>query len=151
MPNIKIAKQKAWEFYNKWRQEATYSPALKCNVRISLKGWNHLAGNIDHEGYGKKRTASDAYRRLMLLPYAKGIIEKSTTIQNIITKNGRTFYGIEAMVIVKEDGKELPRKVRVVLIEDAAGNKIFYSVMDKKQRQLSLIKLSNNTRNNIKK
>ncbi len=73
---------------------------------------------------------------LKLLPYAKEIIEKSTTIQNVATKGERTFYALEAMVMVKHDGNEVLRKVRVIIIEDKEKNRIFYSVMDKKQRRL---------------
>ena len=139
MPNIKLVKQQAWEYYQKWRKETTYCPALKCNVQVSLQGWSHLAGNLDARHRGKKRSINDSYRRLMLLPYAKEIIEKSTTIQNIVEKRGRRYYGLEAIVMVSKDGAEVPRKVRVVLIEGAAGSKIFYSVMDKRQSSLAFM------------
>jgi hypothetical protein len=131
MPSIKQAKQEAWEFYSKWRTSKTYSPALKTEVRISLMGWRHITGATG----AKKRTLHDTFRRLKLLPYAKQIIETSTTIQNVTEKYGRTFYALEAMVMVKENGKEALRKVRVILIEDKQGNKVFYSVMDKKQKK----------------
>ena len=131
MPSLKKVKQEAWEYYNKWRKEKSYSPAFKSEIRVSLMGWRHISGAT---GY-KKRTLHDTYRTLKLLPYAKEIIEKSTTIQNVTTKGKRTFYALEAMTMVKEDSKEAPRKVRVIFVEDAKGNKIFYSVMDKKQRE----------------
>ncbi len=130
MPNLKQVKQEAWAFYNIWRKQKTYSPALKSKVRISLMGWRHITGATG----AKKRTYQDTYRRLKLLSYAKEIIEKSTTIQNVTTKGDRTFYALEAMTMVKHDGTEVLRKVRVILIEDKQKNKIFYSVMDKKQR-----------------
>lgn len=130
MPNLKQVKQEAWEYYKRWRKEKTHSPALKSEVRISLMGWRHISGATG----AKKRTYQDTYRRLKLLPYAKEIIEKSTTIQNVTTKGKRTFYTLEAMVIVKHDGNEVLRKVRVIIVEDREKNRIFYSVMDKKQR-----------------
>ena len=36
--------------------------------------------------------------------------------------------------MVKHDKNEVLRKVRVILVEDKEKNKIFYSVMDKKQK-----------------
>ena len=46
----------------------------------------------------------------------------------------RAFYALEAMVVVKDDGSKSLRKVRVILVEDKSKNKVFYSVMDKKQK-----------------
>lgn len=127
---MKKVKQEAWEFYDSWRKVKSYSPAFRNEVRISLLGWRHITGATG----AKKRTFKDTYRRLKLLPYAKQIIETSTTVQNVTTKGKRTFYALEAMLMVKEDDKKDFRKVRVILIEDKKRNKIFYSVMDKKQK-----------------
>ena len=129
MPSLKKIRITAWEFYQKWRQEKTYSPALNCIVRVSLMGWNHLSGS---DKARKKRTYQDAYRRYKLLPYAKKIITTSTTIQNITNKGGRKFYALEAVVLVSYNGKKEERKIRVVIREDNQGNKIFYSVMDRR-------------------
>ncbi len=131
MPNIKKIKKKAWKFYNKWREMKTYSPALQSEIRISLKGWKHISGATG----AKKRTIYDTYRRLKLLPYAKQIIETSTTIQNVTIKGEKTFFVLEAMIKIEENGHEVLRKIRVILIEDKMKNKIFYSVMDKKQKK----------------
>lgn len=60
--------------------------------------------------------------RLKFLPYAKQIIETSTTIQNITTKGKRTFYALEAMIAVKENDKDDLGKVRVILVEDKNRN-----------------------------
>lgn len=128
---MKKAKAKAFEFYKKWRSEKTYCPAFGGKVRISLKGWKHITGATG----AKKRIFSDVYRRLKLLPYAKEITKKSTTIQNITEKGGRKFYILEAVVNVKENHKTRPRKVRVVYEEDKSENKVFLSVMDKKTRK----------------
>lgn len=123
--------KRAWKFYNEWRKNPSHSPALKAKVSVSLKGWRHISGAFG----GKKRTFADIYRRLHLLPKAKEIIEKSTTIQNVEKRHGKTFYTLEAVVEIEEKGKKAPRKVRVILVEDKKGNKIFYSVMDKKPRK----------------
>ncbi|MFH0937503.1 MAG: hypothetical protein V1808_04395 [Candidatus Daviesbacteria bacterium] len=131
MAKLKKFKQEAWTFYQKWRKEKTYCPALKCNIRISLLGWRHISGATGT----KKRTFGDTYRRMKLLSYAKEIIEKSTTVQNITSGKGKTYYALEAMVNVKENNAVSLRKVRVILVEDKNKNKIFYSVMDKKQKK----------------
>lgn len=124
-------KEQAWKFYNKWREKPSFSPALKNKIKVTLKGWYHIVGGTGN----KKRPMADVVRRLYLLPYAKEIIEKSTTIQNIEKRHDRTFYTLEAMVEVEEKGKKAPRRVRVILIEDKKGNKIFYSIMDIKPRK----------------
>lgn len=128
---MKKAKKQAWEFYDAWRKVKSYSPAFKSDVRISLMGWRHITGATG----AKKRAFKDTYRRLQLLRYAKQIIETSTTVQNVTTKGKRKFYALEAMLMVKENTKENLRKVRVILVEDNKENKIFYSVMDKKQKE----------------
>lgn len=130
MPSLKKVKQEAWEFYSSWRKVKSYSPALQSEVRISLLGWRHISGATG----AKKRRYSDTYRRFKLLPYAKQIVETSTTIQNVSTKGKRTFYVLEAMMEVEESGNKDFRKVRVILVEDKQKNKVFYSVMDKKQK-----------------
>lgn len=130
MTDIARAKNEAWKFYNKWRKEKTFCPALNTNVSVSLKGWRHISGATGH----KKRTPEDTFRRFKLLPCAKEIIEKATLVQDISKRNGSTFYVLEGMVNVKEVGGEALRKVRVIIIEDKLKNKIFYSVMDKKRR-----------------
>ena len=128
---MKKVKQEAWTFYDSWRKVKSYSPALQSEVRVSLLGWRHISGATG----AKKRTSSDTYRRFKLLPYAKQIIETSTTIQNVSGKGEKTFYVLEAMMEVVEDGNKDFRKVRVILIEDKQKNKVFYSVMDKKQKE----------------
>lgn len=129
MGSLKRVRQEAWKFYQRWRKEKSYSPAFKSEVRISLMGWSHLSGS---DKARKKRTYSDIYRRYKLLPYARKIIEESTTIQNITEKRNRKFYALEAVVEISYDDKKEDRKIRVVLIEDKLGNKIFYSVMDRR-------------------
>jgi hypothetical protein len=130
MPSYKKVKMGAKIFYDKWRKTSSFCPAFNCNVKISLKGWRHLVGSTGNT----KRTLCDSYRRLMLLPYAQQITEMSTTIQNVSTKNGTTYYCLEAVINVSENGKTGLRKVRVIYFDDKKGNKTFLSVMDKKPK-----------------
>lgn len=130
MSKTKKVKQAAWEFYDSWRKVKSHSPALQSEVRISLLGWRHISGATG----SKKRTYNDTHRRFKLLPYAKQIIETSTTIQNVSIKGKRTFYVLEAMLEVQENEHRDFRKIRVILVEDKKKTKVFYSVMDKKQK-----------------
>lgn len=86
----------------------------KNKVRFSLLGWRHLIGSTGH----KKRTSSDTYRRLKLLPYVKEIIEKSKLIQNVEKKKGQNYYALEGILNVEEAGTTTLRKIRVIIIED---------------------------------
>ena len=99
-------------------------------MRVSLKGWYHLVG----KGY-KPRARNDQIRRFKLLPHAKKIIEGSNFIQDMREKKGQTFYALEGMIPVTQNGVTAPRKVRVVLIEDKNKNKIFFSILDKKDKR----------------
>ena len=127
---MKKVKQDTFRLYNRWRKQKIYCPAFKQNVRFSLKGWRHITGATGN----KKRSYNDVYRRLKLLPHAKAITQKSTTIQNIVKRKKKTFYVLEAVVAVGEKNKIAPRKIRVIFIEDNKGKKVFLSVMDKKRR-----------------
>jgi hypothetical protein len=128
MAHLGKVQREARKFYDKWRKTGSYCPAFKSAVKVSLKGWRHITGAT---GY-TKRTRDDTHRRLKLLPKAKEIIETSTTIQNVTKIHRRRYYALEAMVKVPELGKDSLRKVRVIIVEDKQGNKIFYSVTDKK-------------------
>ena len=109
----------AWDFYNNWRKENSFSPALKKNVKITRKGWSHI--------FNKNRNETDKYRRLKLLPYAKELIELSTTIQNIKQSDETTFIAIEHVFNL-----ETNYKVRVILESKNNSDYTFLSVMDKK-------------------
>jgi hypothetical protein len=132
MPSLRKVKQQAKVFYDAWRKTGSFCPAFNSEIVVSLKGWRHITGATG----SKKRKRDDAYRRLMLLPYAKQITERSTTVQNVAIKHKIEYHVLEAMVAVKEGGKTSTskRKVRVVFVKDKAGKLIFYSVMDKKTR-----------------
>jgi len=127
--NVKKAQNEAWKLYDSWRKVGGINcPAFRRKINISLLGWRHLIGATGH----KKRTSDDTYRRLKLLPYVKKIIENSKLIQNVRRKNGKIYYALEGMLEVEEMGIKNLRKIRVIIVEDYKGNKIFFSVMDKK-------------------
>ncbi len=128
MSSFKKELSKALEYYRNWKKHDCYCPALQCNVLITNRAWHHLIGNKSF----RKRNISDKFRRIKLLPYAKEVLEKSHTLQNIKSVNGRMHYGMDAMVPVEKDGVYVIKKIRVVVYEDIKGNKIFLSVMDKK-------------------
>lgn len=131
MSSLNLLKSEMWIFYDKWRKTGSFCPAFNEKITISLKGWNHILGQ---SGF-KKRNTGDVFRRLSLLPHAKQIIESSHTIQNKKFKGEgkykRIFYTLEALVNDLERGKLVEKKVRVILIQDNRGNKIFLSVMSK--------------------
>lgn len=131
-------RNKAWRYYNKWRKERTYSPALKKNIRVSLQGWYHITS----ESGLKKRTFSDAYRRMKLLPFASKIIKKSTTIQDTQERNGIVYHVLESVENINEKGETSLRRIKVVLKEDRKGNIIFYSVMDRKRKRRNVSPVS---------
>lgn len=129
MPStFRNAKKKALQFYKSWRATPVYCPAFGSKVKISLVGWNHIAGVTGH----KKRSYTDIHRRFLLLPYAKQVIENSSTVQNITHKKGKKYFILEAMLPVNLNKILEYRKVRVILLEDKKGEKIFYSVMDRR-------------------
>ncbi len=130
---LERAKNESWKMYDKWRKEDIFCPAFNNKVIFSLQGWRHIIGATGH----RKRTSDDTYRRLKLLPHAKEIVEKSSTIQNMIEKRGKKYYVLEAIRPVIENNKKDYRKIRVVIIEDKKRNKIFLSVMDKKRLKKS--------------
>lgn len=121
MPTLKEVKENAWEFYNNWRASKTFCPVLNTEIRVSLKGWNHLMG-----GHGShKRQTKDVVRRLKLLRLAKKVIEAADATSKLSNRHNKSFCVLEKTIGEK--------KIRVVLVEDQLGNKIFYSVMDKKK------------------
>jgi len=122
MRDLKKERIKTWNFYNKWRQSGSYSPALKANIIISRKGWTHIFYKNK-----KQRPTKDIMRRFKLVPFAQLLIEKSNTLQDVRLNKKKEFMAIEALVII--EGKLT--KLRVVLEVDKQGNIIFYSVMSK--------------------
>lgn len=130
MASIKKEISKAWKTYNRWRNQKIISPALKKQVLFTRQGWEHITGRDD-----KKRTLSDIYRRLKLLPHAKKIINKMPLVQNKRKRGENTFYALEAIIQIGENENVIERKIRVVLKEDKIGVVRFFSIMDKKQKK----------------
>ena len=123
-------KENGWLIYSSWRVGPSRCPALNKDVYFTLKGWNHLI----RPGGMKRRDPKDLHRRLAVLPLAKQIIEKSTTIQNITRKGKTNYFVLEAMMPIKEKGLATYKKVRVILYEDRAGVIKFLSVMPRRQK-----------------
>lgn len=101
-------------------KEKTYSPALKKNIRISRKAWDHMFGG----SRAKARNTSDKLNRIQLLKAAKFIIKNSNKytlrVENLIK-----YYSLDSEYIL--NGKKL--KVRVVIKADKKGFLEFFSVM----------------------
>lgn len=109
----------AWEYYKKWREEETFSPALNSNINITRMGWNHLIN--------KNRSHSDLKRRLKLLSKARALINLSTTIQNIRKIGDQKYIAMEHIFSLNSK-----RKVRVILKTRDLESFTFLSVMDRK-------------------
>lgn len=111
--------KKGKEFYNLWRQEKIFSPALNRNISVTRKGWNHITGG--------NRNFKDKIRRIRILHFARELIKISTTIQNIKRNRNKTFLALEHVFDIRTN-----YKVRVILESDDEKNYRFLSVMDKK-------------------
>lgn len=118
----------AHKYYLLWKKQGCYCPALKSKILITNKGWNHLIGGKDNH----KRTQLDKCRRFRVLPYAKIVLEASSTIQDIRLKHSRLYYSMDAVTPIEENEVKHLRKIRGVIYEDIKGNRIFLSLMDKK-------------------
>jgi len=122
---VSVYKRDRFSIYKSFGK--VYCPAFRSYVYFTLLGWEHLVGS----GGNRKRSWSDVYRRLQLLPFAKRIVQKSHTIQNIKTVRGKTFYALDSIEVVQIKKKKVTTKVRVVILDTKTGKK-FYSVMDRK-------------------
>jgi uncharacterized protein YeaO (DUF488 family) len=111
--------EKAKIFYDEWRKETTFSPALNTSISVTKKGWNHIVN--------KKRNYKDMFRRINLLDKARQLIKKSSTIQDYRQIDNRIYIAFEH--IFSFDKKY---KTRVVLESINGGPYTFLSVMDKK-------------------
>ena len=107
---------KAWKYYKNWSKTGSYSPALKERISITRYGCNHL---IDPQ---KRRTKVQKIKRLNALPFAKKIIESSTTYQEHRFKDGADYYAF----VAESSGK------RIKVIVSSKGKhkkKVFLSVI----------------------
>lgn len=105
-------------------KEKTFCPALNGYVYFTLKGWNHIIGQFNY----KKRNTNDVYRRLVLLPYIKSILEKTQNVSHITKKFGKVFYSIEEYIEIDSTVKV---KVRIILLRNINEKYIFYSLIPK--------------------
>lgn len=113
---LEKAQKQAWRFYKKWQAKRPYpySQALKCEVRVTQKGWAHLVGNKRIT----KRTPQDTIHRYSLLPYVADIIETGSMA-------GERAGGF---VFLQKRYKE--KLYRVVLGVDEKKNFTFISIID---------------------
>lgn len=108
-------KQEAWQYYKTWMKEKTYCKALKAEVKITRKGWDHLiTGGI------QKRTAKDKHNRFQLLKFAKVIIKTANTF-SMNQKHSNRYYLLES--------KNKKNTIKVLLKKDKNNSYYFYSVM----------------------
>lgn len=82
-------KDKAKDFYDRWRNQTTYSPAFKQHVLVTRIGWHHLVGS-------RYRTKVERIKRFQALPLAKKLIETATTFQEHRYKHGIHYYALVA-------------------------------------------------------
>ena len=118
MSNLKSLQDAAWIYYSQWSKTKTYSKALKGEVAITRKGWNHLRSGSK----SKRRSISDKIRRLGLLKQARYVIEHATTF-TVGTKATEKHFILQLSL----PGKK--QKVKVIIKKDKKGRYYFFSVM----------------------
>lgn len=116
MSNIKTIQLQAWQYYKNWMIRGEYSPALKQQIRISRKGWDHIFKGTR----SKKRSLKDKRRRLLLLKSAGYIIRSAHSF--CITKRGNESYFVL-------EGRANGEDVKVILKKDKDGKYYLYSIM----------------------
>lgn len=107
---VEIELNKIKSSYFSWRK--VKCPALGREVEFTRAGWDHLFVN-------KKRPRNEYIMRARLLPFAKKIIQSTTTIQEYRLQDQRItphlytsfidtrFYGKKLKVVVVEDKKKI--------------------------------------------
>jgi hypothetical protein len=90
--------------YKSWGN--VYCPALKTKVFFTKKGWEHLF-------VGKRRSRAEVLERVRLLPFAKKLLEITTTVQNKRFQNFHQHYTFTAFT----EGTK-GTKIEVVVVED---------------------------------
>ena len=90
--------------YKSWKD--VYCPALETKVYFTNKGWEHLFE-------GKKRSRVEVLERVRLLPFAKKLLEITTTVQN---KRFQDFHQHYTFTAFTEGVKGT--KIEVVVVED---------------------------------
>ena len=119
MANRKSRYQKSenkWrDYYKKWGEAGSLSPALGEKVLVTRYGWDHLINPR------KRRSKVEKIKRLEVLPLAKKILETATTYQE-----HRHSKGIHYYAFVAETGG---KRIKVVISSKGKGTKIFLSVI----------------------
>jgi hypothetical protein len=108
-------KTKARKFYEKWRREGSYSPALREQILVTRLGWNHLVDPRKH------RTKAQKIKRFDALPTAKHILDTATTYQEHHFDKGINYYAFIAEI----DGK----RIKVIVSSKFKKQKAFLSVI----------------------
>ena len=75
--------------YNNWKK--VKCPALNAHVHFTRLGWDHLVER-------KKRNKKEYLRRLEMIPYARKIIKKSTTLQSQNWNKGIQYTNLIAVM-----------------------------------------------------
>jgi hypothetical protein len=109
-------KQEAWKYYKTWMKERTYCKALKTEVHITRKGWDHIAKGT----HSKPRKVKDRINRFQLLKLAKLLIKTAEEFV-IVDKHNNRYYLLEF--------KSRKSIIKVLLKKDSEGKFYFYSVM----------------------
>jgi len=109
-------KQEAWRYYKIWMKEKTYCKALRAEVRITRKGWDHLVfGNTK-----RRRKSKDKYSRFDLLKLAKYTIKNAEKF-TLSVQHGQTYFVLEM--------NKKKYLIRVLIKKDGRSEYYFYSVM----------------------
>lgn len=104
-----------------------YCNAIKGFVFITNNGWNHIIGQEGH----RKRSTSDVFRRLSLLPLVKKVIDNAKGCLEERVENNVTYLSIESSEMLEINNEKKKKKIVVVLLKDKYGKCSFLSIMDK--------------------
>jgi hypothetical protein len=113
------------QHFQAWKENPVFCPFLGGEVKATRIGWEHIAGISKH------RTPDDIHRRLDMLKYAREIVGKSGTCQEIRADNaGNVHYEFSNIVNFKGeyDQNRRYKKVRVIIRKTPRGDCLFYSV-----------------------
>lgn len=113
--SLKAKEKEAWRYYKIWMHEKTYSKALKTNIRITRKGWDHIKSGSKI----RKRKIKDKYSRFQLLKLAKFIIKNSSAYE--ISYKDKQKYYVMRYKLKREE-------ITVLIKDDQYGNKYLFSV-----------------------
>ncbi|MEI6327143.1 MAG: hypothetical protein WCO78_03400 [Candidatus Roizmanbacteria bacterium] len=122
MTDLEKVQGTAWKLYRSLGKKKYFSPTLGTYVRFSNQGWRHLSNHARPT----KRTLPDLIHRFSLLKLVPHVILSSKHATTHVQHN-RVFHTLQLFIDQK--------LVRVILLEDFAGNIVFLSVIDKTQKK----------------